>query len=88
MPIGEPQLKDMKESKACYLLIELLISSLPNTTLPLSCGRFWRGPGFSQARDRADCQLERLVMLVSASCCLTLPRRIPPFNSPLTICRT
>ena len=32
------------------------------TPMALSCGRSWRGPGSCQGRDKADCQLERLVM--------------------------
>ncbi len=63
---GDPRRGETATSSAVYPTNQLVqnffkVSSWMNNTLALSCGRFWRGLWLCTNRDRADCQLERLV---------------------------
>ena len=50
-------------SPARNWITQFSLSWATSNTLALSCGRFWRGSWLCTNRDRADCQLERLVRL-------------------------
>ena len=63
---GDPRRGETAMSSAVYPTNQPVwyffkVPSGMNNTLALSCGRFWRGSWLCTNRDRADCQLERLV---------------------------